>query len=83
MNNETVKKIKQVLKGTRTNRKTKGVNLGWIASEDVWQVCPICNGLGNVIPFFRGGTTITTLPISCDVCLGRKIISKLTGKPPV
>ena len=43
----------------------------------MWQKCPICNGTGEVFP-----VGISNGPKKCDVCNGKKIISKLTGKPP-
>lgn len=46
---------------------------------DVWQRCPICNGSGLVAPTFQ--PTSKTLE-TCSVCLGNRIISILTGKPP-
>jgi hypothetical protein len=43
----------------------------------MWQKCPIC--LGSGIVFTSSGTS----HITCSVCNGRKIISELTGLPPV
>lgn len=39
----------------------------------MWQTCPICKGSGCM--GYHG--------IKCDTCNGTKIISELTGKPPV
>ncbi len=38
-----------------------------------WQKCPVCNGSGVVPPFYT----------DCSTCNGKRIISELTGKPPV
>lgn len=42
-----------------------------------WQACPICGGTGTDY----SGLAYNTSNI-CTVCNGKKIISKLTGKPP-
>lgn len=39
---------------------------------NTWQLCPKCNGQGQPI-----GTG------HCDLCNGTKVISTLTGKPPL
>ena len=39
-----------------------------------WQKCPICNGTG-IEPL--------TGYIQCKTCKGERIISSVTGKPPV
>ena len=43
-----------------------------------WQKCPICEGTGDN-PFVQVG--LHTYP--CPTCKGVRIISKLTGLPPV
>jgi hypothetical protein len=43
----------------------------------MWQVCPICNGTG-----FNNNSTFSTIPPTCSVCSGMKIISEITGLPP-
>lgn len=49
-----------------------------------WQLCPKCNGSGLVLnlgwPY--SDTLISTAPVICDVCNGKKIISKVNGLPP-
>ena len=47
-----------------------------MSNTDTWQLCPKCNGSGSYASAWSTGT-------QCDVCLGRKIISKITGLPPV
>lgn len=44
-----------------------------------FQKCPICNGTGND-PFIVGGQ-FTSYP--CPTCKGARIISELTGEPPI
>ena len=39
----------------------------------MWQACPICKGTGLGFDFVT----------KCTVCAGKKIISELTGQPPV
>jgi len=63
---------------------TPGDIIGWIAknclSEKVqheWQICPKCNGSGMMWSQFY-----QTRMETCDLCNGKKIISKLTGQPP-
>ena len=47
----------------------------------MYQKCPICNGQGTV----TNNTIATTSSFSnvCTVCNGTKIISTITGKPPL
>lgn len=61
-------------------------------NTNTWEACPICNGSGKrpgidyglvarlntkaMETFFEKGHD------NCTVCKGKKIISKLTGKPP-
>lgn len=40
----------------------------------MWQECPICKGIGQIL---------TNNYNKCNVCNGKKIISRLTGRPPV
>jgi DnaJ-class molecular chaperone len=47
-----------------------------------WQLCPKCNGVGLIDPISSSHTVISTMSISCDLCNGKKIISKVTGEPP-
>lgn len=42
----------------------------------MWQACPICKGLGKVDTENEGHQT-------CTVCNGKKIISEVTGLPPL
>jgi len=43
----------------------------------MYQKCPICNGTGtNIIP-------LSEMTVPCSVCNGAKIISDVTGLPPV
>lgn len=39
----------------------------------MWQKCPICNGTGQD----------PNIMLTCMVCGGNKIISEITGLPPV
>ncbi len=50
-------------------------------SEDSagWQCCPVCLGSGHDP---HATVSHTAYPI-CTVCEGAKIISKLTGNPPI
>ena len=47
-------------------------------NQPTWQLCPKCNGRGEVSPI---GISNLTLQV-CNVCNGAKIISTLTGLPP-
>jgi DnaJ-class molecular chaperone len=44
----------------------------------MWQKCPVCSGTGNSFNSLSNSTSVI-----CDVCNGRKIISEMTGLPPV
>lgn len=43
----------------------------------MWQKCPVCNGLCTIPSEFTVART------TCTVCGGTKIISEVTGLPPV
>lgn len=43
-----------------------------------WQRCPICNGIGQVENY--GSSSLFSV---CTTCEGKKIISEITGLPPV
>lgn len=52
-------------------------------SNGVWQLCPKCLGEGNLVSFTHDlSFSSTALPL-CDVCNGKKIISSITGLPPI
>ena len=57
--------------------------------ENFWQLCPKCSGQGAVSkpPWIAGDinqwTGNTTDNHICDLCGGRKIISTITGLPPL
>ena len=44
----------------------------------MWQKCPICNGTG-ISPIPDGINTTS----QCPTCLGARIISEISGLPPV
>ena len=44
----------------------------------MFQVCPVCKGLGKIDGFIANKD-----PVTCDVCQGTKIINDLTGLPPI
>jgi len=46
-----------------------------------WQLCPKCNGDGNLLRF--NSPSIISSDVICDLCYGRKIISTNNGLPPV
>lgn len=43
-----------------------------------WQLCPLCDGSG----IDRSVVLSSAIPV-CGVCQGKKIISELTGLPPI
>ena len=49
-----------------------------------WQLCPKCSGVGSYInnEIWNYQTTISTAPVTCNVCWGKMIISKVNGLPP-
>jgi hypothetical protein len=55
--------------------------------SNLWQLCPKCGGQGSVWfptnmplnPTFAGDGN----PYECDVCKGKKLISAITGLPPI
>jgi DnaJ-class molecular chaperone len=53
-----------------------------VQATPMWQLCPKCDGEGNLTPLFNNTTGAAPNEI-CDVCGGKKIISVLTGLPPV
>jgi DnaJ-class molecular chaperone len=59
---------------TSPDNDTRSVN-----GSGTWQKCPICNGTGRIFSYnYTGGNHFE----DCVTCGGKKIISKLTGKPP-
>ena len=48
-----------------------------------WQLCPKCNGDGNLFRYNSPPILSTSSDAVCDVCHGKKIISIETGLPPV
>ena len=53
----------------------------------LWEKCPKCDGQGTVSkpPHIAGDQkqwSGTELAHTCNVCHGKMIISKVTGKPP-
>ena len=50
-------------------------------SKDEWQLCPKCNGDGNLLRF--NSPSITSDEPICDLCYGRKVINIDTGLPPI
>lgn len=45
----------------------------------MWEKCPICKGTG-LDPNYK---VFNESPPKCPICNGKRIINKLTGKPPV
>ena len=45
----------------------------------MWEKCPICNGTGSDPNYF----IINNNTLKCPTCKGKRIISSLTGKPPI
>jgi hypothetical protein len=43
------------------------------AEEIKWQLCPKCNGTGQIMNPYMGTTSLLTIP--CDVCNGAKILA--------
>lgn len=50
---------------------------GKITIPNEWQLCPKCNGSGETKV-----TNYADTLFKCDLCNGKKIISKVTGEPP-
>lgn len=49
----------------------------------MWQKCPICNGTGKLPSNDLSNTSnFYSVPLTCDVCFGKKIISEINGLPP-
>lgn len=51
--------------------------------ESGFQLCPKCNGTGQVFETSGGLSNFSSVHKSCPVCLGRMIINKATGLPPI
>ncbi|MFH2031475.1 MAG: hypothetical protein ABIJ40_12815 [Bacteroidota bacterium] len=47
-------------------------------NQDTWQLCPACNGTGFHYPVASTANNSEY----CKVCDGKKIISKINGRPP-
>lgn len=47
-------------------------------NNNTWQLCPKCHGVGACLTFENDHPYH-----QCDVCKGKKIISIITGYPPV
>lgn len=47
-----------------------------------WQLCPKCQGDGNLFRHNSPALMSTSTDAVCDVCNGKKIISSTTGLPP-
>ena len=64
------------------NKKEDGTFEYQIINE--WQLCPKCVGTGLIWganwPYSQ--MIISTAPVECDLCNGKKIISKINGLPP-
>lgn len=50
-----------------------------VKSSDGFQLCPKCNGSGQV---GRRYATTDATNETCPVCKGKMIINKITGQPP-
>lgn len=48
----------------------------------MWQRCPVCCGTGRVPSTVRGSSSISVPTEPCPTCLGHRIISEATGRPP-
>ena len=48
----------------------------------IWQLCPKCNGDGDLFRHNSPPLLSTNARPICDVCNGKKIISIITGLPP-
>lgn len=51
-----------------------------------WQVCPVCEGKGINLPLDNWQIIDQTkegVDFTCPTCKGERIISTVTGKPPV
>ena len=47
-----------------------------------YQKCPVCEGLGSFLDLTQPITNFSN-PVECPTCQGTRIISTLTGLPPV
>lgn len=47
-----------------------------------YQKCPVCEGLGQFIDLTQPLANFSN-PVTCPTCKGTRIISTLTGLPPV
>lgn len=45
-----------------------------------WQLCPKCNGDGNLLRYNSPSVSSNAAPI-CDICHGNKLINLSTGLP--
>ena len=52
------------------------------ANQQYWQICPKCNGDGDLLRYNSPSIMGTNAAPICDVCNGKKIISNVTGLPP-
>lgn len=49
-----------------------------------WQLCPKCNGKGSIATGVVSTEWVFSDTVeTCDLCNGKKIISKVNGLPPV
>lgn len=68
------------------NKKEDGSFEYQIINE--WQLCPKCNGEGKIVGCSTtllkedGSKEIIETTYPCDLCNGKKIISKVNGLPP-
>ena len=63
--------------GAGENDKPDWFGLTNYKSPDMWQRCPVCEGVGT-IPY----SSTHMAEVECHVCKGRGIISTITGLPP-
>lgn len=47
-----------------------------------YQKCPVCEGLGTFLDLTQPITNFSN-PVECPTCKGTRIISTLTGEPPL
>ena len=56
--------------------------LATVFYNQYWQLCPKCNGDGDLFRYNSPSIMGTNARPICDVCNGKKIISTVNGLPP-
>lgn len=76
------KALVRLLNSTTDTANCGNTKLATVFYNQYWQLCPKCNGDGDLFRYNSPSIMATNARPICDVCNGKKIISTVTGLPP-